>query len=188
MDASLATLSSISQVRLSFQRLSVSVLSVVCSSVCPCLPVVCLAVGKIFKIEKQMTWHKLTNPLLSPSAPQLCTCKYARFRLFFLFSRHRRSACFTPPPPQLPPHTYLLFLHILLHLFLLFLYTPLLHFCTCFSSSFTTQSFSSTSISSSLPLFHLLLHLLIPFYKLHLHCFPPCASIPPPLCNLPPPF
>lgn len=118
---------------MSFQRLSVPVLGVVCSSVCPCLPVVCLTGGKIFKIEKQMTWHKLTNPLLSPSAPPLCTCKYARFRLFVV---------------DVPPVS-LLHLHNFLHIPTFLSYTSS---STSSSSFFTLSSFYTSARAS--PLLH----------------------------------
>lgn len=144
---------------------------------CPCLHVVWLAVGRIFTIEKKITWQKLTNPLLSPSAPQLYTYKSTRFHLFVI------------DVPSVSP----LHLHIFLHI----------------PKSFSYVSTSSTSFftfsSSSILLFHLCI--LIPnpqfpshlfshtppphphtFFKLQLHCFPTCASIPSPLCNLPPPF
>lgn len=81
---------------LSFRRISATFLGAVCTSVCPCLYVVWLTVGIIFKIEKQITWHKLTNPLLSPSAPQLHIHPFPPFCPW-------RSTCFTPPPSHLPP-------------------------------------------------------------------------------------
>lgn len=174
-------------------------------AVCPCLDVVCLTVGIIFKIEKQITWHKLTNPLLSPSAPQLYTCEHTRFHLFVI-----------DVPPVSPLHIHIFLLLHFLHILTSFSY---ISSSSTSSSSFFTFSSSSPSSHASPPLHpphpppnpFLHLHILIPspppqfpshfpshpplppplphpytFFKLH--CFPTCASIPSPLCNLPPPF
>lgn len=132
---------------MSFKRIF---LGAVCTSVCPCLDVVCLTVGVIFKIEKQITWHKLTNPLLSPSAPQLYTCKYTRFCLFVI-----------DVPPVSPLHIRIFLLHILTS----FSYIS----SSTSSSSFFT--FSSSPSSHASPPLHpphpppnpfLHLHILIP--------------------------
>lgn len=86
-------------------------------------------------IPKMYEKHKLTKPLLSPSAPQLYTSKYARFHLFAI-----------DIPPLLPPtpssssyHPHIL-LYILLHLLLLYIH---LHILTFYS--ITPPSSSSTS-------------------------------------------
>lgn len=131
---------------MSFQRSSVTFLPVVCTSVCPCFYVVWLTVGIICKTEKQMTWHKLTNPFLSLSASQLYACKHTHFHL-----------CVINVPPVSPLHLrvslpHILFSHTLLHLSHLFLYTLLPPFLTCFSSSTFSAFVPIFSTSSCLSL------------------------------------
>lgn len=184
---------------MSFKRISVSFPGVVR----PFLYAVWLTVGIIFKIEKQIIWHKLTNPLLSflllnsmpPNTPVSAFLSLT-FRLFYSSTfTSSSSTCSTylhpfltyPPPPlpplslhsapPPPPHPHILLYFLLIHcLFLLFHLHILIP-----PPQFPSHLLSHPPLPPPLPYPHT-------FFKLRLHCFPTCASIPLPLCNLPPPF